>query len=101
MLRTKVLKPLPKLAARVAVCAVETEATVAVKAPVVAPATTVRLGGTVTLTLLLDSATLTPPKGAAALSVTVQAEEPGATRLAGIQLRLLNVSVVEIVRTKV
>jgi len=74
---------------RVAVWAVETEATVAVKAPLVAPAATVTLAGTVTLALLLDSATLTPPAGAAALSVTVHAEVPGATTPAGLQLRLL------------
>ena len=74
IVRTKVLDEPPKVAVRVAVCAVETEATVAVKAPVVAPAETVTLAGTVTLALLLDSATLAPPVGAAALSVTVHAE---------------------------
>jgi len=74
---------------------------VAVKAPVDAPAATVTLAGTVTLALLLDSATLAPPAAAAELSVTVHAEVPGATTLAGLQLRLLTVSVAEIVRTKV
>ena len=88
IVRTKVLDAPPKVAVRVAVCAVETEATVAVKAPVVAPAATVTLAGTVTLALLLDNATLTAPV-AAALSVTVHAEVPGATTMVGLQLRLL------------
>ena len=93
MLRTNVLDDTPpKVAASVAVCAVETNATAAVNAPVVAPAATARLAGTVTLALLLDSATLAPPVGAAALSVTVHADEPGATRLPGLQLRLLTIS---------
>jgi len=74
---------------RVAVCAVETDATVAVKAPVVAPDATVTLAGTVTLALLLDSATLAPPAGAAALRVSVHVEVPGATTMVGLQLRLL------------
>jgi len=100
IVRTKVLETPPKVAVRVAVCAVETEATVAVKAPVDAPVATATFAGTVTLALLLDSATLAPA-AAAALSVTVHAEVPGARTLAGMQLRLLTVSVGEIVRTKV
>jgi len=50
---------------------------------------------------LLDSATYVPTGGAAELSVTVHAEVPGATTLEGLQLKLLTVSVDEIVRTKV
>jgi len=73
-----------KLPVRVADWAVETEATVAVKAPVVAPAATVTLAGTVTLVLLLDSATLTPPAPAAALRVTAHPREPG-VRFAGTE----------------
>jgi len=65
---------------------------VAVKVPVVAPAATVTLPGTVTLELLLDKPTLAPPVGAAALSVTVQLEAPGETTLAGLQLTLLTVT---------
>jgi hypothetical protein len=61
---------------------------VAVKVPLVAPAVTVRLAGTVTLALLLDSATLAPPLGAVALSVTVQVDVPRETTLAGLQFRL-------------
>ena len=57
-----------------------------------APAATVTLTGTVTLVLLLDSATLAPPAGAAALSVTVQLEVPGETTLDGLQLTLLTVT---------
>jgi len=100
IVRTKVLDEPPKVAVRVAVCAVETDATVAVKAPVDAPAATATFAGTVTLALLLDSATLAPTV-AAALRVTVHAEVPGAATLEGMQFRLLTVSVGEIVRTKV
>ena len=64
----------------------------AVKVPVVAPAATVTLPGTVTLELLLDRPTLAPPVGAAALSVTVQLEVPGETTLDGLQLTLLTVT---------
>ena len=61
-------------------------ATVAEKAPVVWPEETVTLVGTVTLALLLASATVAPPLGAAADKVTVQLEEPGATTVDGAQL---------------
>src|SRR5580692_2624390 len=44
--------------------------------------------GTVTLALLLDSATVTPPVGAGADNVTAQLELPGAMTLPGEQLRL-------------
>ena len=79
----KVLLTLPKVAVSVAVSAEDTAATVAVNPPVVAPAATVTLAGTVTLALLLASVTAVA-REAAALSVTVQDEEPGAATEAGL-----------------
>ena len=64
----------------------------AVKPPVVAPAATVTLAGTVMLVLLLDKPTLAPPVGAAALSVTVHEDIPGDTTLDGLQLTPLTVT---------
>jgi hypothetical protein len=55
---------------------------------VATPAGTVMLAGTVALALLLLSATDTPPVGATALSVTVQAEDPDAFTVLGEQLKL-------------
>ncbi|MBZ5634652.1 MAG: hypothetical protein LAO55_16135 [Acidobacteriia bacterium] len=55
----------------------------AAKLDVVAPAPTVTSAGTVALGLLLDSATASPPLGAALLRVTVQAEDPGAFTVVG------------------
>ncbi len=55
------------------------------KLPVVAPAPTVTLAGTVAFPLLLDSPTVSPPPGAAPLSVTVQLDVPGAFTLDGLQ----------------
>jgi hypothetical protein len=51
------------------------------------------LGATVMLVLLLDSATIAPPEGAAPDSVTVQMEAPGAVTAPGEQLRLLGTTV--------
>ena len=65
----------------------------AVNPAVVAPAPTVTFAGTVALALLLDKVTSSPPPGAAAVSVTVQAEDPGAFTLAGAQLTPLTVTV--------
>ena len=62
------------------------EATVAVKPTVVAPDAAVTLAGTVASALLLDSATASPPPGAAPLNVTVHAELPGAFTLDGLQV---------------
>jgi hypothetical protein len=59
---------------------------------VVAPAVAVTLAGTVALALLLDKVTARPPLGAAPLSVTVQAEVPGAVTLAGLQVTVLGVT---------
>jgi hypothetical protein len=41
---------------------------------------------------LLESATTKPPAGATALSVTVQAEDPGAFTVTGEQLKPLTVT---------
>jgi hypothetical protein len=46
--------------------------------------------GTVTLELLLDRLTVSPPLGAARVSPTVQAALPGAMMDAGVQVKLLN-----------
>ena len=73
----------------------------AVNVPLPAPAAMFKLAGTVTLALLLDRATFAPAAGAAALSVTVHAEEPGATTLEGLQVSPLTVRVGEMFRTKV
>ena len=56
--------------------AVITAETVALKVAVVAPAGTVTDAGTVTATLLLARLTASPPVGAAAFTVTVQASVP-------------------------
>jgi hypothetical protein len=64
---------LPVAAVNVMVCALVTEATFAVNVPVVAPAGTDRLAGTVTALPLLASDTLMPPVGAALDKLTVHA----------------------------
>ena len=74
--RAKVLDRPPALAVIVTACAVATEATVAVNPTLVAFAGTVTVLGTVTAELLLDRLTLSPPLGAAAVSVTVHASVP-------------------------
>lgn len=66
----------PRVAESVVVCVEETAATVAVNVPLDAPAGTATVAGSVTAALLLDRLTTTPPAGAAALNVTVQASEP-------------------------
>lgn len=63
--------------------------TVVVNVPVVAPALTVTLAGTVAFALSLDSATASPPVRAALLNVTVQIEDPGAFTVAGEQTKPL------------
>ena len=70
------------LAEIVAVWSVDTEAAVAAKVLVVAPAAMAMLAGTERLALLLDKATFSPPPGAAPVNVTVQVVEPGAEMLA-------------------
>ena len=74
--RAKVSATLLALAVRVAVWAVVTEETVAVKAAVVEPAATVTEAGTVTDELLLARFTVNPPVAAATFSVTVQLSVP-------------------------
>ena len=66
-----------------------TEAAEALNVALLSPALTLTLAGTVTLVLLLDSATLTALEGAA-LIVTVQVEVPGPLTLAEEQLNLLS-----------
>jgi hypothetical protein len=68
---------------------VVTEATVAVNWAPLDPAVTVTLPGSATLALLSDSVTVKPPLGAVSLSVTVQADVPGALTFAGIQDKAL------------
>jgi hypothetical protein len=60
----------------VVACEVETEDTVAENVALVALAGTVTVAGTLTAALLLDSFTLSPPLGAAAVSVTEHASVP-------------------------
>ena len=72
----KVSATLLALAVRVAVCAVLTDETAAVKLTVVEPAATVTEAGTVTDELLLARLTVNPPVAAAAFSVTVQLSVP-------------------------
>ena len=83
-----VREPPFRLAVSVAEVSIETRAAVAVNIAVVDPAFTVTVPGTVADALLLESATLAPPVGAAALSVTVQLLVPGVLTEPGVQLKL-------------
>ena len=93
-LNSEVFETPPELAVSVAVVADVTAATAAVNVPVVDPAATVMLEGTVTLALLLDSVTLDPPAPAADVRVTVQLDVPAAEKLDGLHVRLLAVGTV-------
>jgi hypothetical protein len=64
--------------------------------PVKALAATITLAGTVTLVLLLESATLDPPVTPAELSVTVHADDPAPVKLAGLHVRLLTVGAITV-----
>ena len=75
----------PAVAVMVAVCAVLTEATVAVKDALVAPAATVTEAGTVTALELLARVTVVPPVGAAAFKVAEQVEEPEPVKVVVVQ----------------
>jgi hypothetical protein len=66
----------PDVAVSVAVCAVLTADTVAVKLAVVAPAATVTVEGTATAVLLLNRLTDWPPVPAAVFNVTVHVSVP-------------------------
>jgi hypothetical protein len=66
----------PSAAVNVAACALLTNATLAVKLTLFAPDGTFTEIGTETERLVLDKLTLTPPLGAAPLSVTMHASEP-------------------------
>ena len=70
-----------------------TELTVAVKPALVACAGIVTDAGTVTAVLLLFSETLRPLLGAALVSVTVQASDPGPVMLELVQVIALNAAV--------
>jgi hypothetical protein len=83
--RAKLLETLPTLAVSVTACAVETDATVAVKPPLLVLAGTTTVAGTVTAALLLAKATLKPPLPAAALNVTVHASVPAPANDALVQ----------------
>jgi hypothetical protein len=65
-----------------------TAATVAVNVALLSPVAILTLPGTVILALVLDSVTLEVLE-AAAVSVTVQVEVPGAFTVAGEQVKLL------------
>ena len=80
----------PAFAVIVTACAVATEDTVAVNPALVAFAGTVNVLGTVTSELLVDRFTLSPPFGAAAVSVTVHASLPDPVMAPLLQLSALN-----------
>jgi len=88
--RARVFDTLPALAVRVAVCAVLTDETVAVKLAVVEPAATVTEAGTVTVELLLARLTVNPPVAAAAFRVTVQLSVPDPVNEPLVQLSPLS-----------
>jgi hypothetical protein len=71
------------------------------KEPLVWLAAILMFVGTVTLALLLDSATVAPPEGAGANKLTMQVETPGAFTVPGEQLRLLGTTVTATVRLTV
>jgi hypothetical protein len=86
----------PSVAVNVAACAVLTEATVAVKMVLLVPVGTLTEAGTVTDELLLERLTLTPPLGAAPLSVTVQVSVPDPVNDEPLQARAFNVGTVAV-----
>jgi hypothetical protein len=89
--RAKVFDTPPVVAVSVTVCAVLNEDTVAAKAALVAPAATVTELGTVTVALLLETPTLTPPVGTAPLSVGVQVTLPAPVIVELLQVKVLSV----------
>ena len=88
----KVRDPPLAVALTTAVSSVVTADAVTVKAALVAEEATVTFAvDSIALALLLDSATDTPPDGAAAESVTVQLAVPGALMVDGVQTSPLTV----------
>ena len=85
----------PEAAVSVAVCAVVTDDTVAVKLALVAPSATVTEEGTTTAALLLESVTVWPPLAAAALSVAVQLSVPALVIELDVQLKADRTTVLE------
>lgn len=77
----------------VAVCDAFTAITDAVNVAVVADSATVTVDGTVTARLLLESATVNPPEGAAWVNVTVHVSEPEPVKLELLQVSVLSVAV--------
>ena len=83
---TDVLLNVPVMVATVVAL---TELVCTMKDAVDSPAVTVTLVLTIAAALLLDSTTMAPPAGAAAVNVTVPVEEVPLVTLAGLNLRLL------------
>lgn len=75
----------PAEAVTVTVCVEATAAAVRVKLADIAPAATVRLAGTVSAELLLETATANPPDAAVLFSVTVQEVDCPEAMLSGLQ----------------
>jgi hypothetical protein len=86
----KLFDTLPTLAVIVTACAAVTEATEAVNPALVAFAGTIAVLGTVTAELPLDRFTLSPPLGAAAVSVTVHASVPDPVMVPLVQYSALS-----------
>ena len=82
----------PKEAETVTAVEVVTELVVTVKVVLVAPAGTLTLAGTLAAAELSESATTTPPEGAAPLSVTVPCEELPPVTLAGLSASVESVT---------
>jgi hypothetical protein len=95
--KAKVSDTPPALAMIVTVCAELTGETEAVNPTLVAPAGTVTVAGTVTAGLLLARLAVSPPLGAAAFSVTVQASVADPIRVLLVQLNEFNVVVPTVV----
>lgn len=88
--RAKPLATVPAVAVRVAVWFEVTAETVAVNPAVVAPEGTLTEAGTLAEALLLASATVNPPEGAAAVKVTAQASVPAPVIDAFVQERVFS-----------
>jgi len=92
--RVKVFDTPPEAAVSVTVCAVLNEDTVAAKALLVVPAAIVTGLGTVTVLLLLETLTFTPPVGAAPVNVGVQVTLPELVIVELLHVNALNVGAV-------